>query len=384
MISFAFNDIGSPIPLVSYTLLVFIVIIIFNLNRLLHFFSEVKSTIFFKILLLLYLFILLISLFNFVPYTKYSASFLRQLPVLIIIFFVLFYFISNSILDIKTILKYYLLGIFVIAILYFTGVGVTFFDQGRKSVLGINPNQIATAMNLSILFIFTMIYYYSDNKTMKLILLLFIPPILVISIASGSRGGVISTLLSILTFFYLKNSKKIFNFNFKNIIAAVSIVFIFGLIFISDPIINERFFDSEEQVNQDRNIIWENAFSIVSEDLILGVGVFQYEAQMIKLMGRYKAVHNEYLSILLYSGLIGLSLFLYFIFLAIKSAISILEINRNPLFISIMVILVFTLFKGGGFILSSFLWFCLAIIFGGFENYRVKMINSKNKTITAF
>jgi O-antigen ligase len=84
---------------------------------------------------------------------------------------------------------------------------------------------------------------------------------------------------------------------------------------------------------------------------------------MVHYFGRFRATHNEFLSVLIYSGAVGLSLFLYFIFRAYKVAFDAYKSRQNPLFISLLALVIFTLFKGGGFILTTFLWFIFFLIF---------------------
>jgi O-antigen ligase len=180
-------------------------------------------------------------------------------------------------------------------------------------------------------------------------------------ILTGSRGGVIGLGLAVLVYFYYKEQRL--RKRFKSIVVGLFMVLALTLLVLSNDILYNRFFPTDDSsFLDDRYLIWEAVHTIISDNLLFGVGVFKYEIEITRLMGEYRATHNEYLTIWVYAGLLGLLFFIFFLFQVLKSALKSAKKHKNPLFISLFVLLLFSLFKGGGLLLSILIWFLFVFI----------------------
>jgi O-antigen ligase len=374
--SMPFSDLGSPIPLVNLTLFILLIYVMVLAPSLLkrNTFNEVKKPL--SLLIILYLLILVISIINFVPYTRVSMSFIRQFPLYIMVVYILSDAMIKGNLSLRVILIYYIAGFTFMSILFLMGIDVKESEEGRRTILGINANKIAIYGNVAILFCLNLLQKFRFSNQKRYLLYFLFPIFIYMIVSTGSRGGVIGLLLSILIYYYFKGQG--FQGKFGNSFKGLLIIGILVLVFLSNDLLYQRFFQTGNEMTSDRSSIWEVAYSIVSNNLIFGVGVFKYESEMIHLYGKYKATHNEFLSILIFSGMIGLSVFLYFLTKVYKCAIYSNRNQQNPIFISLFALMVFTLFKGGGFFLTLFLWFVFSLIltsnvnFGKFKQNYVK------------
>ena len=184
---------------------------------------------------------------------------------------------------------------------------------------------------------------------------------LYVTVLTGSRGGFLSLIIAIIVYFYFYTNKR--TGKIKNTLKGVTAALIILIIFLANDLMYTRITETSETLSSDRIPLWNAAFQIVKDDLIFGVGVFKFQMETPKFLGKLSAIHNEYLTILVYSGLTGLFLYLYFLYKVIKSAYYVNKYYNNPVFLSVGAIILFTLFKGGGMLLSVIAWFMLALIY---------------------
>lgn len=164
------------------------------------------------------------------------------------------------------------------------------------------------------LFILNLLFYYLIIKRKKLIysLLLIITVIGIIS--TNSRIGFLLLIFDI-TFYLLylinNNYKKLFNQIICIILMCIILIFSTrSPINIFKEGLKHRFKETEIDA-QYRKILWEKTIYNLNslEDLILGLGLGSTGYREY-----YVEVHNGYLELLAETGIIGLFLWLYFIF----------------------------------------------------------------------
>jgi O-antigen ligase len=268
--------------------------------------------------------------------------------------------VIKGLLSFKDVLSGFIFGFALMTLLFYSGIGVSSSEDGRATIFGINQNAVAIYSNIAVLFILNYIHNFEMSKSRKYLFYIFIPAFINITILTASRGGFISLLLGVAIYFIAKN--KGLASRVKNLLLATFFLGVLSFFFLSNEVVYSRIFENEEGLVEDRTIIWEAAYDILDDNYLFGIGLFGYETEIIRVMGRFRATHNEYLTILVYSGIIGLGIFLYFLYQSILVAYKTLKKESNSLFISLVAILLFTLFKAGGSLTSLLIWLMFTII----------------------
>lgn len=306
----------------------------------------------------LYLLIISVSIFNYVPYVYGGYSILRQLLIVIPFFYLVSMDIINENLKYYELMKWYITGVILLSLAFIFKIELSYSIDMRLFVMGINPNSIALFCISASLMMYHLIKVGLASKKVMIVYLIFIPILIYITILTGSRGGLIGLLIGISIYFFF-DSKGVFS-KLSKVFQAIIVLIFLLVVFFSNEIITTRFSESDTIISS-RLPIWETAFSLLDNDMLFGIGVFRYEKDMTRAIGMPISTHNEYLSVLVYSGIIGLVIFIMFILILIKSSLYAIKFHRNPVFISLLSVTLFQLFKGGGALILFFTWITFAL-----------------------
>lgn len=354
----------------TFLFLIYLIISLPHVNKKFNL-SHIKKPV--LLITSVYILSLIVSIIYFIPQYESGMSTLRQFPIYILFFhFVSKEIINKSITELDIII-WYLTGVIILAILYLLNINVSYEIGGRLSVMGINPNLIAVICSSSIIFIIYLIREHKIKGLTKYIFFIFIPILLFMMINTGSRGGFIGIVLAIITIFYF--SKKGFFGKLSKMIQATIVIVLLTFLFFSNDVFENRFLYEETSLMDTRLPLWQSAFSTVEDNLLFGIGIFRYQYDINLMTNRIISTHNEYLSILVYSGLTGLILFLWFLYEISRSAYMRNKNHKNPYYLGFMVLILFLLFKGGGILLTFFTWLIFILI------YTSKFNTQRNKHI---
>jgi len=211
-------------------------------------------------------------------------------------------------------LLYFAFGSVVLALLYYNGIGIEIIDN-RVSIFGDNENIIGQRMSFSILIIAMVVLQNRlQLNRARFLLLLLIPIMLELLIASGSRLAVISLLAVFVASVMLF---KVNNALIKIVVLAVGLV---GFIAIWQMLMNndligvrlQRSFQEGDLSSRDE--IWKSIMPLIEQNPVFGVGKTGYATYCNSVFGRYWSPHNVILEILCFSGIIGLSIYLFFLY----------------------------------------------------------------------
>lgn len=204
---------------------------------------------------------------------------------------------------------------------FFDFPSVYFFRNTIKNlpILGLDPIYYSLYLGVSIIFILT--NKWENKKTKILFTITFFMALFVIS----SKMTIIALLL--ISFIYFIKKTKTFT---KIIIISLGFVLLIGIYNI--PTINTR---AKELINPKTFIEYDRhnstsiriniikcSTNIVSNNIIFGVGVGDVKDKLIDcykdisndfVFNRYNS-HNQYISILLSTGVIGFIFFIYFLY----------------------------------------------------------------------
>ncbi|EIJ39481.1 lipid A core-O-antigen ligase-like enyme [Galbibacter orientalis DSM 19592] len=279
---------------------------------------------------------ILVTLISMI-YTEDKHYGVKQLEKILPLFLISFIglFSGNLFFDFKKALKYNYYGLITLVII---SSAYTFYFYHFKYYLGIAQVKGFTQINffsffehrlyvgLSILmitpYVFNSIYYSKSklNKVSNIFLLFFL---FYLNYSSGARILIFLNII-ILFFLLLANLKQYFNKYFVILGIILAGLFIYLMIsFHPRTKLTVELFKNNISIEKldDRVVIWENAIDIISENFFVGVGLGDANNELTKsykinnnfyqLSNKFNA-HNQYLQILLQSGIVGL-LFFYFL-----------------------------------------------------------------------
>lgn len=237
-------------------------------------------------------------------------------------------------------------------------------SKGRIFIFGENPNSTSGRIVIALVLLFFLIIRnpLKWNKKRYLLLLLFIP-MLVMIIASGSRGSFIILCLCII-FFLIFNPSK--NFVKKFLVLSFSLLFI-GIVvmeialYYSDFSLFARLEDSFEYGDSGgREILNYYAFQIFEDNPFIGKGIIGFVNEMFRRYDETRTVHNLYLYILATSGIVGFTAFCAFSYSLIKKSWNIRKKEHLPLVLLMFIYLL--AYKTGGVLTYLLMWYLFAVI----------------------
>lgn len=263
--------------------------------------------------LLLILFVLFFSstIYGYSSYDK--SDFNLKLLICILLYYGLTILYKKKSMYMHYSLLGYSVGVFVIVMLLNTVlINEVRVTNGRLIVFEENPNSTSARFSIAVIYLF----YIAINNPFRLLVLKYVAiamslPIFYMILQSGSRGSVISTIISCIILIYFSNMKKLYK-------ALITLCITFALPFLINILSNagsiyDRLVDSfEEKDLAGRDFIWSAALDIISNNLIVGVGEPGYFHEVYKITGLYIDTHNLALYLLATGGIITFFLFLLF------------------------------------------------------------------------
>lgn len=251
----------------------------------------------------------------------------------------------------------YAIGSVVLALCYFTGIGVQYAHGDRVVLFGDNENIIGLRMSIS-LMILLMNWLQNPMKLSKLRYLFLVPLPIMMSLlaATGSRTAFLSLILMLIAGVLIyKTKKKSHNF----IILALGVaVIIFALqYFLSSGVMMSRLQKTTETGDlAQRDAIWFFIIPIIMNHPIFGIGETGYAWHVGPI-----SPHNVLLEVLIYSGLIGFMLFMIFIIRVSKQAFLTYKQSGLILF-PLLLVPVYLMILSGQMLFTKIAWVIFSYI----------------------
>ena len=327
---------------------------------------------FLKILVPLLIYFILLSIRSYMNQSAAYNTYIDFLFFLNILLFVLL--VNYSYLNPNVLLKslfVFVVSNIIITFLYFLGIGLSDSLEGRVAMLGMNENYLGLSLTIAFLSLMSIVI---DNKLdmskNRFLLLLFLPLLLILIIKSGSRGALLGTFLGIFVFVLFNKSIKSFK-KLLLIFGSIILLILVYFLFLRNSYVVERLIDTFQYGDTaNRDLIWEALTYSFSDTIIWGVGKTGYGAIAGDL-----SPHNVLLEVFLYTGVIGLIVFLFFYYKLLKRAFSKLKYENEILPIVLLMPITILLFTGQ-FFDKKFIWLILAYVAG---SSNIVYITSKSK-----
>jgi hypothetical protein len=192
---------------------------------------------------------------------------------------------------------------------------------------GYGPNQISTVMGMGAFILFTRLFMIKD-KLINFVDILFLILMSYRAIVTFSRGGVLTALVCILTFFIIyyykkgvKGQREIF---LKIVIFLITTLSLWSYTaFMTGGLIVKRYTNKDASGQLETDITTGRAELITTElqgflaNPVIGIGVGKGKGMRSELTGIATASHNEVSRLLSEHGLLGLFALLILIFVPI-------------------------------------------------------------------
>ncbi len=230
--------------------------------------------------------------------------------------------------------------------------GVT-IEKGIPRMIGLNndPNICALA-SLIPLFFFLM------KKGIIAKFFFFLSLFCVL--ATLSRGGLIAAVAGIVSCIIILSNKGRFHFLLITGILVTSMLI--GALFSYDliqPILEKR--TSGISTGGGRFEVWMNAAKLISERPIHGYGIFTFREVLGNTYEIEKFAHNTYIEVFLETGIIGLFLFLLFIFSFLVNGYLVAKTSSNYSFLFPLNVGVSTALLGLSMYINPIFWFVILL-----------------------
>ena len=247
-------------------------------------------------------------------------------------------------------------GSITLVLLYNLGLGIE-YDEGRVILYGDNPNIIGIRMCIAITILFiTVVQNKLELGKIRYLLLIPIPVMFQLLAETASRKALIVFLLCFIVGVMLFKTKKHWT---KIIILASGII---GFLIILQNIIQYdilmfRILKTYESRDlSGRYEIYTSIIPVIQQHPIFGIGITGY----FSLFG-IRSPHNVFLEVLIYTGIIGMTLYLTFLFGILKKAYRVL-ITTSYLLPVLLLIPILGLMASGQILHQKLGWTVFAYI----------------------
>ena len=180
---------------------------------------------------------------------------------------------------------------------------------------------------------------------------------------SGSRGAFVSMFLGLAVLLFFRKT-GVLNKWALIVFGVLASGMLITYLLETNPIMAERLLKTVETGDIGRNVLWNAAFNIIEDNIIIGAGFEGVKPRMYAYSGSYMKPHNIFLYVFIASGLPGIILFIIFLTRLTKLLFRHYKKYGDSLNLVLFVIVVFNMSKQGGSIEKTFFWFIFAVLLG--------------------
>lgn len=285
--------------------------------------------------------------------------FVFKLFVAVIAFFALSMFMSDKPYAIRNSLIIYALSCLSIIVAAYSHLidAFIYFNNGRLWIFGENPNSTSSRMVVAFLIF---LYYASQGSFKKIAKFAFYGASLLLLyyiIQSGSRGSLIASLLGLMVLFSVSGMRR----TSKILLVVISVLFSVFLLPSLESNADVGMFERMDELSEGnvRQKLIYNAVTIAIDYPIIGCGNSGYLQEKVKRGMETLDSHNLLASVLVMSGIVGLTSLLIFLWKVFIISWKIRK--RNILGITLFLSMLFLAFKTGGVLTFMLMWYIYAV-----------------------
>lgn len=296
---------------------------------------------------------------EYVTEIKFAFAYRTLLLIVLMTFIAAHLYCKPKILPL--VLNSYVASMLLVFLLVTIGEGVTIVNN-RILLFGENPNIMGAKASLAFLIAISRLINNFSIKRLLVIGAVCIPLTTLVA-TSGSRGAFISMFLGLAVLLWFRKMGVLKKWALI-IFAALASVMLITYLLETNPIMAERFMETVEKGETGRNVLWDAAFDIITDNVIIGVGFQGVIPMMYKYSGIYLVPHNIFLYVFIAAGLPGIILFITFLVRLAKLLFIHFKKTGDSLNLVLFVIVIFNMSKQGGSIGKTLFWFFFAVLIG--------------------
>lgn len=259
----------------------------------------------------------LLTLMNLVNINEISASFFDFTIFLnIILFWIMINHERKDYMILEKGMLSFALGSAVVTLCFNFGIGVIYIDD-RLFMFGDDPNYVASRTLIGIIIIvLALVQNRLKLGWYRFLLLLPIPIMIKLLFETGSRFGFIAFALSFGAGVLLYKTKNIWRKLAVFVIGIASMIAIVIILMQSETMVERLELTAETGDTAGRTNIWQNLLPIIKENPVFGIGQTGYLSESRSLLNRAvaRSPHNVIIEILCYTGIVGLVIYLFFLY----------------------------------------------------------------------
>jgi len=175
---------------------------------------------------------------------------------------------------------------------------------------------------------------------------------------SGSRGGLVTLGIAVLVYYLALPGVRVRQLPSLTVFGILCVVAIWQL--ATRDLMSARLLEINEDIRLTK--LWPTGLEIFQSHPIIGAGFAKTEVLLTEVVGRQIALHNEFLKIATAGGSVGLLIFGIFVLLLLRRALAWRKVSKTSLFVSLLIVVLVYLGKGGGALQMPFVWVVFATL----------------------
>ena len=349
-VQFDFFKIGR-LSLVTAVIILYIINCISFIQKSNGYFQKYR-----KFILPIASFIVLLTVLNIININVYGSKFI---PTSILIGVVLFVFSLAHISEDPKVANFITAGILfggiLMSVFFMLGIGMELDadDGNRLTMFGVNSNNLGCLMCLSVAILLSEVIMKDmfNLKVFRYVFVLLMTLFVGFIFATASRTAFVCLVLIIATIFLLspfvgrKRTRLFFV-----VLLLIGLYYGYRYFLESDLLYNRILLSIEEEDSSGRQAIWRRLWLLVLEHP-MGIGETGYTLYVKEhfnttAIASNASPHNVLLEVLIYTGFIGLFLYLSFWFKMLSTAIKKARLEKNILPLLFMEVFTVQMFLG--------------------------------------
>lgn len=259
-------------------------------------------------------------------------------------------------------MAFYALGSLFFSIYVFLSPELMEIRGGRYFIAEENPNSTSSRLAIAITIAFYLAIENPMNIKSKLVRVMMILaniPLFILIMNSGSRGGLLTMIGSVLLYLTFSSVSKRVKWLILSTLLLLSF-FLSGYLLQFDAMIDRLIISFVDGDTGGRGEIWSNVMAIISNNILIGVGERGYFSEMYNLSYSFIDTHNLYLYILASGGVLSFIPLVAFQVKIFSSAYKELKL-RNVLPILLFLNVNLIAIRTGGVLTYFLMWYLLAM-----------------------
>ena len=305
---------------------------------------------------LFWLLVLVMTYVNYEPYAKAIYGEIRQMLMGIGLLLLMINHLRGRRDEQEMLLLIFVLSVTALAISYLFGIQTSYSDEGRLGVWGNNSNSVSLWSGIAVLILMNIMLQEKRKLFVKIVAVALALLFLVVMAKTGSRGGLAALIAAYIVYCIMINKPlkiKIIAVFISAVAGSVGLFFMLNYSVLKNRI--------AEQVADEsfggRKPIWEAGVNMFMKYPVFGAGAGRYQMDISDIFGKFVVTHNEYLTILVYTGIVGFSIFLLFQYHLFKGVMRSRMHDSSALMYSFITMYLVWLFAAGGALPTLTTWF---------------------------